>query len=268
MRSGLWIGRAEYIGGLTAHRACLARDRVQSVRCELSCPARHRLTPGSVATAQVRHRRIHRLLPCHQCRAIPLLEQCVGFSYSHIARVTERRVRPQWAPAASRKRCLGSSTATGRATPSENSLRLCNESGLAHVPPSAGQTSAARIRAGMSRTTSSSGVSATRVSAVRTTPLAIRSSGALQVYGAWQVGNLSATDYTKKAKKWAHALQLVDPTIQLVSCGEQVGLPHKPLESFLTGRDRRATRTGIGRSCRGWSERSTTTRFTSSKARC
>jgi alpha-N-arabinofuranosidase len=42
------------------------------------------------------------------------------------------------------------------------------------------------------------------------------------VFGPWQVGNLSAGDYTKKAKQWAHGLKLVDPTIKLVSCGNTV----------------------------------------------
>ena len=41
------------------------------------------------------------------------------------------------------------------------------------------------------------------------------------VHGPWQVGHLSATDYTKQAARWAHALRLVDPTIKLVSCGNQ-----------------------------------------------
>lgn len=43
------------------------------------------------------------------------------------------------------------------------------------------------------------------------------------VWGPWQVGNASPTDYAKMAKVWAHGLKLVDPTIKLVSCGEQVG---------------------------------------------
>jgi len=46
------------------------------------------------------------------------------------------------------------------------------------------------------------------------------------VWGPWQVGNASATDYAKMAKVWAHGLKLVDPKIKLVSCGEQVGLSH------------------------------------------
>lgn len=43
-----------------------------------------------------------------------------------------------------------------------------------------------------------------------------------EMYGPWQVGHLSASDYVVKAKKWAHGLRLVDPSIKLVSCGEQV----------------------------------------------
>ncbi|WVQ82791.1 hypothetical protein IAT38_004923 [Cryptococcus sp. DSM 104549] len=41
-----------------------------------------------------------------------------------------------------------------------------------------------------------------------------------EMWGPWQVGNLSATDYAKKAKRWAHGLKLVDPSVKLVSCGE------------------------------------------------
>ncbi|PWN54403.1 glycoside hydrolase [Violaceomyces palustris] len=42
-----------------------------------------------------------------------------------------------------------------------------------------------------------------------------------EMHGPWQIGHLSATDYTKMASRWAHALKLVDPTIKLVSCGNQ-----------------------------------------------
>lgn len=35
------------------------------------------------------------------------------------------------------------------------------------------------------------------------------------------MGHLSATDYATTAKRWAHGLRLVDPTIKLVSCGNQ-----------------------------------------------
>ncbi len=46
------------------------------------------------------------------------------------------------------------------------------------------------------------------------------------VFGPWQVGNLSQYDYAKEAKKWAHGLKLVDPTIKLVSCGNTVSNGH------------------------------------------
>ena len=42
------------------------------------------------------------------------------------------------------------------------------------------------------------------------------------VWGPWQIGNLSATDYAKKAKQWAHGLKLLDPSIKLVGCGNTV----------------------------------------------
>lgn len=41
------------------------------------------------------------------------------------------------------------------------------------------------------------------------------------MHGPWQIGHLSATEYVKQAARWAHGLRLVDPTIQLVSCGNQ-----------------------------------------------
>jgi len=64
---------------------------------------------------------------------------------------------------------------------------------------------------------SSTGVWVMRVSA--TVPPQQELTG---VWGPWQVGNASATDYAKMAKVWAHGLKLVDPSIKLVSCGEQV----------------------------------------------
>ncbi|KIO29599.1 hypothetical protein M407DRAFT_70313 [Tulasnella calospora MUT 4182] len=42
-----------------------------------------------------------------------------------------------------------------------------------------------------------------------------------EMYGAWQVGNLTAAEYTRKAQQWAHALKLVDPSIVLISCGNK-----------------------------------------------
>lgn len=76
-----------------------------------------------------------------------------------------------------------------------------------------------------------------------------------EMHGAWQVGALSATDYAKKAYRWAHGLRLVDPSIQLVSCGNQVRPVHgtQHLKVTLTLRSFflcRATRSGIARSFR------------------
>jgi alpha-L-arabinofuranosidase len=41
-----------------------------------------------------------------------------------------------------------------------------------------------------------------------------------EMYGAWQIGRLSAEDYLKKAIEFAKVMHWTDPTIQLVSCGE------------------------------------------------
>jgi alpha-N-arabinofuranosidase len=41
-----------------------------------------------------------------------------------------------------------------------------------------------------------------------------------EMYGPWQIGQLSADDYVKRAKQWAKALRWTDPAIELVSCGE------------------------------------------------
>lgn len=41
-----------------------------------------------------------------------------------------------------------------------------------------------------------------------------------EVYGAWQIGALSAEDYAKKAVEFAKVMKWTDPTIQLVSCGK------------------------------------------------
>ncbi|KAK9475863.1 glycoside hydrolase superfamily [Lipomyces japonicus] len=40
-----------------------------------------------------------------------------------------------------------------------------------------------------------------------------------EVWGDWQVGQLSSTDYSKKAFQWAKALKLLDPSIRLIACG-------------------------------------------------
>ncbi|KAF9074206.1 glycoside hydrolase family 51 protein [Rhodocollybia butyracea] len=41
-----------------------------------------------------------------------------------------------------------------------------------------------------------------------------------EVWGPWQVGQMESHDYAKKAFQWAKALKLLDPKIQLISCGE------------------------------------------------
>ncbi|KAJ7214566.1 glycoside hydrolase family 51 protein [Mycena pura] len=40
-----------------------------------------------------------------------------------------------------------------------------------------------------------------------------------EMWGPWQVGQMTAEDYAKKAFQWAKALRLLDPTIKLVSNG-------------------------------------------------
>ena len=40
-----------------------------------------------------------------------------------------------------------------------------------------------------------------------------------EMYGSWQIGALSAEDYVEKAREFAKAMKLTDPSIQLVSCG-------------------------------------------------
>ena len=41
-----------------------------------------------------------------------------------------------------------------------------------------------------------------------------------EMYGVWQIGALSAEDYAKKAIQFAKVMKWTDPSIQLVSCGE------------------------------------------------
>jgi alpha-N-arabinofuranosidase len=41
-----------------------------------------------------------------------------------------------------------------------------------------------------------------------------------ELYGAWQLGALSAEDYVKKAREFAKVMKWTDPTIKLVSCGQ------------------------------------------------
>nr|GAT43897.1 glycoside hydrolase family 51 protein [Mycena chlorophos] len=40
-----------------------------------------------------------------------------------------------------------------------------------------------------------------------------------EMWGPWQIGQMSAEDYAKTAFQWAKALRLLDPSIKLVSCG-------------------------------------------------
>ena len=62
------------------------------------------------------------------------------------------------------------------------------------------------------------------------------------------MGQSDQTEYAKKAKVWAHGLKLVDPTIKLVSCGEQVSRRRSVPPAYMLMR--RAIRTGTERSCR------------------
>ncbi|KAJ6494295.1 glycoside hydrolase family 51 protein [Mycena sanguinolenta] len=41
-----------------------------------------------------------------------------------------------------------------------------------------------------------------------------------EIWGPWQVGQMTAEDYSKTAYQWAKALRLLDPSIKLISCGE------------------------------------------------
>jgi alpha-L-arabinofuranosidase len=40
------------------------------------------------------------------------------------------------------------------------------------------------------------------------------------VYGPWQVGQMTASQYAFEAKRWAHAFKCLDPKITLISCGD------------------------------------------------
>ncbi|KAI0763061.1 glycoside hydrolase [Trametes elegans] len=46
-----------------------------------------------------------------------------------------------------------------------------------------------------------------------------------EVWGEWQVGQQTASAYATKARQWAHAIRLVDPSVILVGCGE-TGVNH------------------------------------------
>ena len=43
------------------------------------------------------------------------------------------------------------------------------------------------------------------------------------VYGPWQLGQMGPEQYAHEAKRWAHALKCVDPSIELISSGDTVG---------------------------------------------
>ena len=41
-----------------------------------------------------------------------------------------------------------------------------------------------------------------------------------EMYGSWQVGQLTAEEYVREATRWARAIRMIDPAAKLVSCGE------------------------------------------------
>jgi len=41
-----------------------------------------------------------------------------------------------------------------------------------------------------------------------------------EMYGSWQIGNMDAHDYVKKARAFAMVMKRTDPSIQLVGCGQ------------------------------------------------
>ncbi|KAK6350846.1 hypothetical protein TWF718_004028 [Orbilia javanica] len=41
-----------------------------------------------------------------------------------------------------------------------------------------------------------------------------------EMWGPWQVGQMTKEDYAKKAHQWGKALKLLDPSIKLILCGE------------------------------------------------
>ena len=42
-----------------------------------------------------------------------------------------------------------------------------------------------------------------------------------EMWGPWQVGQMTQEDYAKKAYQWAKALKILDPTIKLILCGKE-----------------------------------------------
>ena len=41
-----------------------------------------------------------------------------------------------------------------------------------------------------------------------------------EMYGEWQVGQLSAEEYVREATRWARAIRMLDPEAKLIGCGE------------------------------------------------
>ncbi|KAF4973133.1 hypothetical protein FSARC_477 [Fusarium sarcochroum] len=41
-----------------------------------------------------------------------------------------------------------------------------------------------------------------------------------EMWGPWQVGQMTKEDYAKKAYQWAKAIKLLDPSVELILCGE------------------------------------------------
>ena len=41
-----------------------------------------------------------------------------------------------------------------------------------------------------------------------------------EMYGEWQVGQLSAEEYVREATRWARAIRMLDPDAKLIGCGE------------------------------------------------
>lgn len=70
--------------------------------------------------------------------------------------------------------------------------------------------------------------------------------------GDWQIGQLSALEYAHKARRWAKALKLISPQVQLVSCGkegnDEVSIPLLPLTrvAIVLPLPNQGDRSGIG----------------------
>jgi len=41
-----------------------------------------------------------------------------------------------------------------------------------------------------------------------------------ELYGGWQLGQMAAEDYVKRAREYAKVMKLTDPSIELISCGQ------------------------------------------------